>query len=319
MQRFALLLAALLLAGGPARATVVNPSGGDDTAAIQKVCTAGQIVELVKGNYHVNTVTCKDIVGKSNGDPYFYYEGQTGTTNILGTAGPRGAIVCPSPGACAYSNFNVVPGAGSAGFVMDSIHSMKLTNVSVIDPNAVSGSCIDANTGGANNQLLVIQGGTFQHCGGWCVDSNQLDDSTFIGAVFSNCQQGLIRIQYGFGNRFTSNYIEDAYSKPGLELDSGGASTITGNSFDTNQQDMIFGNDYYAVVSGNMSCRNGGGGMFDIEGSVFITAAANMTCGGFPTFYAGPNGGILSGSFQDPMATYADPRSQSLISPFVHP
>lgn len=308
---------AMLLWTSAAHATVVNPSGGDDTANIQKVCNAGNIVELVKGNYHVSTVTCKDIVGKSNGDPYFYYEGQTGTINVLGSAGYRGAIVCPSSGACAYSNFNVQPGAGAAGFVMDSVHSMKLTNVSVVDPNGVSGSCIDANTSGTYNQLLVIQGGTFQHCGGWCVDSNNLDDSTFNGAVYSNCLQGLIRIQYGFGNRFVGNYIEDAYSEPGLELDGGGASTITGNSFDTNQQDMMFGSGYYAVVSGNMSCRNQGNGMFDIEGNgVFLNASANIACA--PTYYVAPSVTGFFGSFQDPNPSYADQHSQDIIATSVH-
>lgn len=300
----------------PAHATVVNPSGHDDTAAIQQVCNAGQIVELVRGTYHISSITCKDITGKSNGDPYFYYEGQTPTINIIGSAGPRGAIVCPLSGACAYSSFNVQPGVGSAGFVMDNVHSMKLTNISVVDLAGTGGSCIDANTSGTQNQLLVIQSGTFQHCGGWCVDSNNLDDSTFIGAVFSNCLQGLIRIQYGFGNRFVGNYIEDAFSKPGLELDGGGASLINGNSFDTNQQDMMFGAGYYASVTGNMSCRNGGNGMFDIEGNgVFINASGNEACA--PTYYVSPNVTSFFGRFNDPNPSYVDQHSSDIISPWI--
>jgi hypothetical protein len=310
------LLAALLCTTAiPAHATVVNPSGHDDTAAIQAVCNAGNIVELVKGTYHVSTVTCKDITGKSNGDPYFYYEGQTATINVVGSAGPRGAIVCPAGGACAYSALNVQPGPGSAGFVMDNIHSMKLVNVSVVDPAGTGGSCIDANTSGMN-QLLVIQGGTFQHCGGWCVQSNNMDDSTFIGAVFSNCLQGGINIGLGFGNRWVGNYIEDMFSKPGLKLDGGGASLISGNSFDTNQQDMMFGAGYYASVTGNMSCRNGGNGMFDIEGDgVFINAAGNEACS--PAYYVNPAVTSFFGRFNDPNPTYADPHSQAIIGPFV--
>lgn len=315
-MRIFLALAALLLASAAAHATVVNPSGGDDTAAIQKVCSAGNIVQLTKGTYHVSTVSCKSIVGYINPDAYFWYEGQTSEINVVGSPGPRGAIVCPAPGPCAYSEFNVQPGAGSAGFVMDNIHGMRLTNITVVDPAGVSGSCIDANTSGMN-QLLNIQGGVFQHCGGWCVDSNNLDDSTFIGGTYSNCQQGAIRIQYGFGNRFTSNYIEDEYSKPGLELDGGGATTITGNSFDQNGQDMLFGAGYYASVTGNMSCRNQGEGMFDIAGAnVFLTASGNMACA--PTYYVAPNITGFFGSFQDPNPSYVDQNSQTIISPFVH-
>lgn len=310
-----LLALFLTLCNVSAHATVVNPSGGDDTAAIQKVCTAGQIVQLVKGTYHVSSVTCANIVGYGNADAYFWYEGQTSTITIVGSAGPRGAIVC-SPGPCAYENFNVQPGAGSAGFVMDNVHGMRLTNVTVVDTSGASGACIDANTSGMN-QALVIQGGVFQHCGGWCVESNNLDDSTFIGGIYSNCQQGLIFVGYGFGNRFTSNYIEDAYSKPGLELDGGGATTITGNSFDTNQQDMMFGAGYYASVTGNMSCRNQGNGMFDIEGAnVFLNASGNMACA--PAYYVAPGVTGFFGSFQDPNPTYVDANSQAVISPWVH-
>lgn len=300
-----------------ASATVVNPSGGDDTAAIQKVCNAGQVVELVAGVYHVSSVNCPYITGKIGDGPYFWYEGQQGRVQIRGTTGPRGAIVCSSA-PCAYKEFVVYPAPGSAGFVMDNIHMMTLTNVSVVDDGSgTSGACIDANTQGLN-QSLTIQGGVFQHCGGWCVESSNLSDSTFIGAVFSNCQQGGILIQYGFGNRFTSNYIEDEYSKPGLELDGGGATTITGNSFDTNQQDMMFGSGYYASVSGNMSCRNQGNGMFDIEGSgVFLSAAANMACA--PAYYVNPTVTGFFGSFQDPNPTYVDQNSQTMLSPFIHP
>ena len=122
------LLLLLCFLSQPAYATVVNPSGHDDTAAIQAVCNAGNIVELVRGTYHVSSVTCKDITGKSNGDPYFYYEGQTATINVVGSAGPRGAIVCPAGGACAYSAFNVQPGPGSAGFVMDNIIECPMHN-----------------------------------------------------------------------------------------------------------------------------------------------------------------------------------------------
>lgn len=314
-MRALLALAALLLASHAAHATVVNPSGGDDTAAIQKVCNAGQIVQLVKGTYHVSSVTCANIVGYSNADAYFWYEGQTSTITVVGSAGPRGAIVC-SPGPCAYENFNVQPGPGSAGFVMDNVHGMRLTNVTCVDTSGVSGDCIDANTAGMN-QELVIQGGVFQHAGGWCVESTNLSDSTFIGGIYSNCQRGAILIQFGYGNRFTSNYIEDEYSRPGLELDGGGATTIAGNSFDQNQQDMMFGSGYYASVTGNMSCRNQGNGMFDIEGAnVFLNASGNMACA--PTYYVAPNVSGFFGSFQDPNATYVDQNSQNVIAPFVH-
>jgi hypothetical protein len=305
----------LLLLATPAHATVVNPSGGDDTAAIQKVCTAGQIVQLVHGTYHVSSVSCKTIVGLINADAYYWYEGQTSTITVQGSAGQRGAIVCAPPGPCAFENFNVQPGPGSAAFVMDNIHGMRLTNITVVDTSGISGSCVDANTSGMN-QSLVIQGGVFQHCGGWCVDSNNLDDSTFTGTTYSNCQLGLIHIGYGFGSRFIGNYIEDAYSKPGLELDGGGATVISSNSFDSNGSDMTFGAGYYATVVGNMSCRNQGEGMFNIQGDgVFLNASGNSACA--PTYFVNPSVTSFFGRFDDPNPSYVDQHSQDVISPWV--
>jgi hypothetical protein len=51
--------------------------------------------------------------------------------------------------------------------------------------------------------------------------------------------------------------------------------------------------------------------MFDIEGGVWINAAGNLACG--PTYLVGANGAVYGG-FSDAAPSYADQRTQNLLS-----
>jgi hypothetical protein len=299
-----------------AATTTLDPSGGDDTHRIQTACNAGRVV-LADGVFHVSTVTCRNIVSE-NADAYFWYEGQQPTTKLKGaSSGARGVLVCPSPGPCLYRGFEVNPPSGTAGIVLDSIHGAQLLDMSVIDDRGgLSGACVDMNVTQGDNQNIVVRGGTYEHCGGWCFDfSTRSDkgtsDSSWSGVNISNCQAGGIHISFGYGNHFTDNRIQDQFGLPGLKLDTGGADTVTGNTFDQNYSDIVLG-DVYLVATGNLSCRLQGGAMFDIEGQVAINAAGNWSCG--PTYLVGQNGQFTGGAFYDPLPSYADQRTQSLLS-----
>jgi len=299
-----------------AATTTLAPSGGDDTHRIQAACNAGRVV-LTDGVFHVSTVTCRNIVSES-ADAYFWYEGQQPTTKLKGaSSGARGVLVCPSPGPCLYRGFEVDPPPGTAGIVLDSIHGAQLLDMSVIDDaGGLSGACVDMNVTQGDNQNIVVRGGTYEHCGGWCFDfSTQSDkgtsDSSWSGVDISNCQAGGVHISFGYGNHFTDNRIQDQFGLPGLKLDRGGDDTITGNSFDQNYSDIVLAN-VYLVATGNTSCRLQGGAMFDIEGPVAINAAGNWSCG--PTYLMGQNGQFDGGAFYDPLPSYADQRTQNLLS-----
>lgn len=307
-----------------ANATVVNPSGGDDTVAMQKVCTAGQILELVRGTYHTKGITCASVVGKSNPDVYFWYEGQKDTTAIVGTGVGGSVISCPAPGPCAYSEIGVEPSNGQSGIgATGTVHTMRLTNVTVMDTSATSGACVDFSQ--ANNQSLTIQGGVFQHCGGYCVDASQMSDSSIIGATISNCQKGGIHVDVGFGNRIIGNYIEDMYTVNGIEYWGGGKFSINDNQFDLNNVDIDIGGGTYGVITGNISCRAYLAFIEIDNGGSWANAAGNNACWntappGFANgnaYYAVP-GTWTWGAIYDPAPSYVDQNSQNIIAPFVH-
>jgi parallel beta-helix repeat protein len=191
------------------------------------VCAVGQIVQLVKGTYHVSSVTCSAVVGYINPDDYFWYEGQTDKIAVVGTGIGGNVITCPSPGPCAYAEIGVEPSNGQVGIgTSGTVHTMRLTNVTVVDTTGTSGSCVDFSA--ANNQTLIVQGGTFQHCGGYCINMSEASDSSISGAIISNCQKGGIHVDYGVGNRITDNYIEDMYAANGIEYWGGGKFARTG-------------------------------------------------------------------------------------------
>lgn len=320
MRSTAIILAHIILIAAStsalAKTTMLKPSGGDDTAAIQSACNQG-IAVLTDGVYQVSSVTCKSMVSAS-ADAYFWYQGQQPTTKLKGIrSGVRGVLVCPSPGPCAYRGFDVSPPPGSAGIVLDSVHGAQLLEMSVIDDGGMqSGACVDMNVTSGDNQNIVVKGGTYLHCGGWCFDfSTQSDkgtsDSSWYGVDVSNCGRGGIHISFGFNNQFVGNRIQDQFGQPGIKLDSGGAITITGNIFDQNFSDIVLG-DAWLVASGNMSCRTQGGAMFDIEGEVAINAAANWGCG--PSYLLGQNGKLTGGAFYDPLPSFADQRTQNALS-----
>jgi hypothetical protein len=226
--------------------------------------------------------------------------------------------VCPTPGPCLYRGFEVNPPPGAAGIVLDSIHGAQLIEMSVIDDGGGnSGDCVDMNTTHGDNQNIFVRGGTYQHCGGWCFNFGPntsgvgTSDSGWIGVDISNCQMGGVYISFGFGDHFTDNRVQDHYGKPGIQIDSGGAITVTGNTFDQNYSDLVLG-VVWLVASGNLSCRTQGGAMFDIEGQVSINAAANRSCN--PTYLVGPNGQFTGGAFYDPMPSYADQNTQNALA-----
>jgi hypothetical protein len=311
----------VLVACGPARAhaatTTLVPSGGDDTGRIQAACNAGRVV-LTDGVFHVSTITCRNIVSE-NADAFFYYQGQQPTTKLQGTSSSvRGVLVCPSPGPCLYRGFDVDPPAGASGIVLDGVHGAQLLDVSVIDDGGGdSGDCVDMNATQDDNQNIVVRGGTYEHCGGWCFDFGPnnsgwgTSDSAWSGVDVSNCQAGGIYISFGYNNHFTDNRIQDQYGKVGMQLDSGGVDVVTGNTFDHNYSDMVLGNVYF-VATGNMSCNLQGGAMFDIEGQVSINASANRSCD--PTYLVGSSGQFTGGAFYDPLPSFANPYTQSVLS-----
>jgi hypothetical protein len=209
-----------------AATTTLSPSGGDDTHRIQTACNAGRVV-LTDGVFHVSTVTCRNIVSE-NADAFFWYEGQQPTIKLQGTgSGARGVLVCPSPGPCLYRGFEVDPPPGTAGIVLDSIHGAQLLDMSVIDDRGgLSGACVDMNVTQGDNQNIVVRGGTYEHCGGWCFDFSTASDkgtsdSSWSGVDVANCQAGGIHISFGYGNHFTDNRIQDQFGLPGLKLDRG--------------------------------------------------------------------------------------------------
>jgi len=317
MMKLAWCAALLALLPGAALAGTINPSGADDTAALQQACNRGGIVVLSAGDYHVRTITCANIVSAST-EAFFYYEGQQPTVRIRGIpAGARGVVVCPPPGPCAYRGFDISPPAGEAGIVLDSIHGAQLFDVSVVDDTGgQSGACVDMNVTQGDNQNIVVRGGTYLHCGGWCFDfSTKSDkgtsDSSWYGADIANCGLGGVHIAFGYGNQFIGNRIQDQYAQPGVQLDSGGTIVLDGNLFDQNFSDVVLGN-VYLVAAGNLSCRTQGGAMFDLEGEVAINASGNLSCG--PTYLVGTNGTLTGGAFYDPLPSYADPHTQQVLS-----
>jgi hypothetical protein len=303
---------------GLAATTTLAPSGGDDTRRIQAACNAGRVV-LADGVFNVTAVTCRNIVSE-NADAFFYYQGQQPTTKLKGTSSSvRGVLVCPSPGPCLYRGFEVDPPPGVGGIVLDGIHGAQLLEMSVIDDGGGnSGDCVDMNpTTQEDNQNIFVRGGTYEHCGGWCFDFGPnssglgLSDSAWSGVDVADCQAGGIYVSFGYNNHFTDNRIQDQYGKVGIRLDSGGVDVVTGNTFDQNYSDIVLGN-VYLVATGNMSCRLQGGAMFDIEGQVSINASANRSCN--PTYLMGSNGQFTGGAFYDPLPSYADQRTQNLLS-----
>lgn len=334
MKYTAIFAAVLLLSySAVAKTTVLHPSGGDDTAAIQNACNQG-IAVLTDGVYNVSSVTCKNVVSAS-ADAYFWYEGQQPTTKLKGVvSGVRGVLVCPSPGPCAYRGFEVNPPAGVVGIVLDSVHGAQLLQMSVIEDNGdkSSGACVDMNVNnGGDNQNFVVQGGTYGGCGGWCFDFSTVSDkgtsdSSWYGVDVSNCGLGGVHISFGYANQFVGNRIQDQFGLPGLQLDSGGDDVIAGNLFDKNLSDMALGTGpqgqsigWYGAITGNQSCELWGGAMFDIEGPVQINASGNLSCSPGPSYLVGANGSV-AGGFYDPNPTYAGDggHTQALISPLVH-
>lgn len=303
-----------------AATTTLAPSGGDDTQRIQAACDAGRVI-LTDGVFQVSAVSCRNMVSE-NADAYFTSEGQQPTTKLKGTSGSvRGVLVCPTPGPCLYRGFDVDPPPGAAGIVLDNIHGAQLIDVSVIDDGAGnSGDCVDMNvTQGGGNQNIFVRGGTYGNCGGWCFDFGPnttgagTSDSAWTSVDVSFCRKGGIYISFGYGNQFIGNRVQDQFGLPGIKLDSGGDDVAGENLFDQNFSDLVLG-DVYLTANGNMSCRLQGGAMFDIEGQVIINAAGNLSCEPGPSYLVGQNGQLLGGAFYDPVPSYANQRTQSLLS-----
>jgi hypothetical protein len=316
--RFILLLFTLLVtplylqaAGVNLFPYVVLPSGGDDTQRLQTACNANggnSIVELVAGQYNVSTVNCRNIVSQST-DAFFYYQGQQPSTKIKGLGGTAAVVTCQSPGPCAYRGFTIDPGPGQIGLQIGSnTHGVQLYDLSIIDDQG-GGSSDCVQFPGNDNQNLVVRGGTYEHCGGWCFNMvENLSDSSWYLTDIANCADGGVFIGSGFGDTFVGNRIQDQYSSPGVWIDGeqtdGGSGTIVfdGNIFDSNSSDIIV-NNLYLVASGNMDCRVQVGGMFEFRGNVAINASANMSCG--PTYLV-DQGANVSGAIYDPFPSYAN-------------
>ena len=296
---------------------IVPPSGGDDTAPIQTACNKGA-VQLTGGVYHVTAITCKAITGMVNADDFFWYQGQQPTVKMVGTpAGKRGVVTCPSPGPCTYQSFTISPPAGTSGIVLDSVHGASLLDMNIVDDQGGNSShCVDMVRSGEDNQNLVIRGGTYIHCGGWCVEADVTSDGQIIGADIANCQKGGVHIAYGYGWRITGNYIQGGFAASGFVWDCCGDGNITGNHFDENWSDMVLGSraqdgGVYLSASGNSSCRTQGGAMFEFAGSAYVIAAANISCG--PTYYLRP-GTVVGGGFYDPNLTNAFPAGDNGVT-----
>jgi hypothetical protein len=311
-------LLAAMVTTAQAATTTLSPSGGDDTVIIQAACNKGP-VRLTDGVFHVSSVSCK-VITSENADAYFRYEGQQPTVKLQGTdSTKRGVLVCPSPGPCLYRGFEVNPPANAAGIVLDTIHGAQLLEMSVVDDvRGNSGDCVDMNVNsGWGNQNIIVRGGTYVHCGGWCFNSDYTlaggwtSDSEWDMVDVSNCQKGGIHIFLGDGNHFNGNRIQDHYGLPGLKYDNGGVVVITGNTFDLNYSDMVLGN-VWGVMSGNMSCRTQGGAMIVIEGPVSMVGSSIRSCG--PTYLVGSNGQFTGGAFYDPMPSYADQHTHDVLS-----
>lgn len=284
-----LLIVSFMLWASAAHATVVNPSGGDDTAAIQKVCNAGQVVELVKGHYNWSSVTCSYITGKVPANEcYFWYEGVVCPTVATGT------IVCPSSG-CAYSNFGLDVPPGMPGItVAGQVHGLAISGMMIADTGAgTSGACVDM-TPGTDNQFLVIHDSTFIHCGAaspttWCIDAGTTSDSSLTGTTtITNCGAGGLHIGFGYGWDIRPFRVEDQYGGPGVAWDAGGNGTIDVGGFDLNIYDIRLGSVY--VTLGNVldsRLAPGGVATFDIEGQAALVGGTVFTSG--PTFYVNPS------------------------------
>lgn len=299
---------------------IVQPSGGDDTAAIQNACNRGA-AQLVSGVYHVTSVTCRVISGLANADVFFWYQGQKPTIEMRGVAaGKRGVVTCPSPGPCTYSAFTIYPPPGTAGVVLDSVRGAELLDLNVVDDGGGDSShCVDAGRSGIDNQNFLIRGGTYIHCGGWCFEMDVTSDSRVIGADIANCQKGLVHIGYGFGWVFSGNHIQDGYGNDGIVWECCGDGTISNNLFDHNASDMRLGANggVYLVATGNMSCNNAA--FLNFAGPVYIFAAANMSCG--PTYVVSAPGariGTVGGGLYDPAPSYLDAISQTVLAPLIH-
>jgi hypothetical protein len=327
-----ILALAFILIATTANAATSIPVSGDhsgvtDTTAITNACKKGQIPSLNGGVYYVSQITnCRVIRGDGGLPAYFWYEGETDVTTVIGVGGGRGVLTCPAGTACRYTGFTVNPGPGQACVVMDGVHGLQLDSFNCIDPAAQGGDCIDARALSGNyNQLLKVIGGVFIHCGGWGLNASEgagLNDSFVIGANFSNNQLGNINVGAGFGNVWANNKIEDTYASNGMVFSgpqgTSGDSVIVGNVFDQNGIDMQFTSpDWYGVITGNISCTSPSaqGIMFSIEGSNFIAGGINTACG--PTYRA------LAGfapflDFADPDPKYFDATSQTIVGPSVH-
>lgn len=305
-----------------------DTTGATDTARVTNACAAGRVPHLNPGTYYITHVdNCRKIEGDGGTPAYFWYEGETDITTVVGVGGSRGVFTCAAGTACLFTNFTVNPGPGQACFVQDGVHGMTLHDTNCIDPAAQGGDCIDARAlSGSFNQLLKIEGGIFIHCGGWGLNASEgagFNDSFAIGANFSNNQKGNINVAAGFGNIWALNKIEDTFGVNGMVFSgpagTSGDSLIVGNVFDQNNIDMQFTSpDWYGVVAGNMSCTSPSaqGNMFSIEGSNFIAGGINTSCS--PTYHA-VAGFAPFLDFADPNPTYTDPTSQAIVSPFVHP
>ena len=320
------LLLLLCFLSQPAHATVVNPSGHDDTAAIQAVCNAGNVVELVKGVYHVSSVTCKNIVGKNPaGGYYFWYEGVQPFTTVVGTSTAGApAIVCPSSG-CAYANFAINPAqSGAAGIgTAGTVHGITLDGMLIADnAGGQSGSCVDLSAG-QDNQLLMISNSTLIHCGAagtsaWCVNAGVASDSSITGyTIISNCGAGGVLITYGFGWDIRPFRIEAQYNGVGVAWLSGGNGSID-TQFDLNIYDIQLG-DVYVTLGKVMDSRLAPGGVatFNITGNAALAGGTVFTAG--PTFRIDPSvPSFYACGNQIVGLSAADAYSQQIVGVSVH-
>jgi hypothetical protein len=116
------------------------------------------------------------------------------------------------------------------------LHGAQLLDVSVIDDQGQqSGACVDLNVNnGGDNQNIVVRGGTYEHCGGWCFDFSTvsdkgMSDSSWYGVNLLNCGLGGIHISFGYANQFIGNRIVGQFGLPGIKLDTGDDDIVVGN------------------------------------------------------------------------------------------
>lgn len=275
-----LLVIALVLCYATAHAdTTLTPlaGGADNTAHIQKACDAGpvhlQYSPTTGGQFPVKGVTCLNIDGTAEGGSEFY---NIPHIQMVGTDPSQAVITCPGTNVCTYANLAIDPAANGGVGISNGgnpVHGLHLYNMTIVAASASSGSCVDLH-GGGPKQDLEVRNGFYGHCGGFCFDESypdtgSLSDGSIIGATVFNCQKGLINFFASDDFRFVGNFFEGGFGNAAVFIDvSNIGLNFTGNNFDENFTNIIFGNVNNAVLSSNISARLQGGPFFQAYGAV---------------------------------------------------